>query len=72
VLDFGLGVGPETRRKLFRPVHRSAEAAAQDAPGVGLGLALSRQMARRMGGDLRLERSRGEGAVFVVELRTRA
>jgi signal transduction histidine kinase len=69
VRDFGSGVDPEMQKRLFRPFHKSAEAAAQGAPGVGLGLALSRQMARRMGGDLRLERSRDEGAVFVVELR---
>ena len=39
-------------RTLFAPVSKSAERAALSAPGVGLGLALSRRLARAMGGDL--------------------
>src|SRR5690606_2552688 len=38
--------------------------------GTGLGLALSRQLARALGGDVRLEKSfPGEGSSFVVEVR---
>lgn len=68
VRDFGDGVPPDVRPKLFRPFHKSAEAAAHSAPGVGLGLALSRRLARRMRGDLRLEHPDGPGAAFVLLL----
>ena len=54
---------------LFVPFSRSAEAAAGSAPGVGLGLALCRRLARAQGGDLRLERpADGPGACAVLTL----
>ena len=42
--------------------------AAVSAPGVGLGLALSRRLACAQGGDLRLEETGGGGAGFVISL----
>jgi signal transduction histidine kinase len=68
VRDGGPGVSPDVREKLFRPFSRSAREAAGSAPGVGLGLALSRRLARQMGGDLRLEPADGGGACFVLTL----
>jgi signal transduction histidine kinase len=51
VEDDGEGVEPEERETIFEPYRR-----AHDAPGLtasmGLGLAISRQLARLMGGDL--------------------
>jgi signal transduction histidine kinase len=65
--DHGPGI-PEGLR-LFVPFSRSAEAAAGSAPGVGLGLALCRRLARAQGGDLRLERpADGPGACAVLTL----
>ena len=46
----------------------SASDAAQSAPGVGLGLALSRKLARKLGGDLKLDRSVRNGACFTLIL----
>ena len=42
--------------------------AAQSAPGVGLGLALSRRLARQLGGDLCYEPAQGRGASFCLSL----
>jgi C4-dicarboxylate-specific signal transduction histidine kinase len=70
--DHGPGVPPEDRRRIFRPFHKSAARAAATAPGVGLGLALSRRLARSQGGDLRLGEEtepQVEGAVFELLLR---
>ena len=65
--DHGPGI-PDGLR-LFVPFSRSAEAAAGSAPGVGLGLALCRRLARAQGGDLRLERpAHGPGACAVLTL----
>jgi signal transduction histidine kinase len=54
VVDRGPGVGAADAARVFKPFRKSAADAAGTAPGVGLGLSLSRQLARRMGGDLRL------------------
>ena len=67
VRDHGPGLPAEARRRLFRPFSKSAHEAARTAPGVGLGLALSRRLAVALGGGLEAE-SGGEGAAFVLSL----
>jgi signal transduction histidine kinase len=67
--DHGPGISAEQRRKLFQPFRKSADEAARSAPGVGLGLALSRRLARELGGELWLDESYRDGAAFVLELR---
>ena len=52
VKDHGPGIPPKERRRIFHAFHKSAHAAAESKPGVGLGLALSRRLAREMGGSL--------------------
>jgi signal transduction histidine kinase len=69
ISDRGPGVPPDARARLFRPFGRSARDAAGSAPGVGLGLALGRRLARAMGGDLVLEDGR-PGACFVLRLKS--
>ena len=66
--DHGPGVSASIRRRLFHPFSKSAQEAAHSAPGVGLGLALSRRLARDMGGDLGLSETAGDGACFVLTL----
>ncbi len=67
VRDHGPGFAAKERRTLFQPFSKSARQAAHSAPGVGLGLALSRRLAREMGGDLELSPSKdGDGACFVL------
>ncbi len=65
--DHGPGISPAQQRRLFQPFHKSAREAAHSAPGVGLGLALSRRLARDMGGDLRYE-ANSAGACFTLVL----
>jgi len=66
VRDHGPGVTSREARRLFRPFCKSALDAADSAPGVGLGLALSRRLARTMGGDLRLDEDVDDGACFIL------
>jgi signal transduction histidine kinase len=68
VCDHGPGIPEREARKLFRPFSRSSEEAAGGVPGVGLGLALSRRLARDLGGDLLLVPSREPGATFVLKV----
>ncbi|MBI4879486.1 MAG: HAMP domain-containing histidine kinase [Planctomycetes bacterium] len=68
VRDFGPGILPSERRRLFRPFSKSAREAARTQPGVGLGLALCRRLARGMGGDLAFDREWTRGAGFTLTL----
>ncbi len=68
VRDHGPGITGRAARRLFRPFAKSAHEAANSAPGIGLGLALSRRLARDMGAVLTWERSESSGACFCLEL----
>ena len=68
IRDHGPGVAPAASRRLFRSFSKSAHEAAATAPGVGLGLALSRRLARDMGARLELDRRTSGGARFVLRL----
>jgi len=72
VRDHGPGLSRDAARRLFQPFSKSATEAAHSAPGVGLGLALSRRLARTLGGDLRCEIADGGGAQFALALPTAA
>ncbi|MBK8913889.1 MAG: HAMP domain-containing histidine kinase [Phycisphaerales bacterium] len=68
VRDYGPGIPAGSARRVFGVFHKSSSDAATSAPGVGLGLALSRRLAHGLGGRLRLERDVRPGASFVLEL----
>ncbi|MFG2090501.1 MULTISPECIES: ATP-binding protein [unclassified Spirillospora] len=52
VRDDGAGIAPEDRERIFRRFHRLAEGRASDPGGTGLGLTISRDIARAHGGTL--------------------
>jgi signal transduction histidine kinase len=64
VRDGGPGVAEEERERIFERFARGAQA---PSGGFGLGLAIARELARRMAGDITLEPS-GTGACFVLRL----
>jgi signal transduction histidine kinase len=68
VRDHGPGISDSAARRLFHSFSKSAHEAANSAPGVGLGLALSRRLARDMGGRLWLDKKTTHGACFVLAL----
>lgn len=67
--DYGPGLPECQKKRLFQPFSKSATEAAHSAPGVGLGLALSRQLAREQGGNLTHRQPAGRGAAFVLTLK---
>lgn len=67
--DFGPGLPKSQKKRLFQPFSKSATEAAHSAPGVGLGLALSRRLAREIGGDLIYRVPQGRGVAFELRLR---
>jgi signal transduction histidine kinase len=69
VCDRGPGVPPALRERVFQPFDRGAvPTATNDTPGVGLGLALARGLARDLGGELALVADAAPGARFRLEL----
>ena len=68
VADRGPGVPKAERERIFERFGRGAAAAHTRAPGLGLGLALSRETARLMGGDINVAPRPGGGSVFTLEL----
>lgn len=68
VRDFGPGTGPKAKKRLFRLFSKSAREAAGSQPGVGLGLALSRSLARKLGGELSVDAAVTDGACFLLTL----
>jgi heavy metal sensor kinase len=67
VANASAGIPPEEREKIFERFYRADRAHGRNVDGVGLGLALSREIARAHGGELSL----AAGAVGVVEFSLR-
>jgi len=66
VEDTGMGIPENLRDRIFEEYVQAAEAFDSNIRGTGLGLPLSRKLARIMGGDLVLEKSApGEGSIFL-------
>ncbi len=67
IQDTGIGLSPEQATDLFQPFSQADNTTARRFGGTGLGLFLSRRLARAMGGDLVLKQSiPGEGSTFVI------
>ncbi|HEY3727898.1 MAG TPA: HAMP domain-containing sensor histidine kinase [Solirubrobacteraceae bacterium] len=66
VSDQGPGVAPEQREQIFRRFERGRDTGGK--AGFGLGLAIGRELAERMGGELVLEDRDGPGATFTLRL----
>ena len=70
VPDTGIGIAPDQIEHIFEPFVQIDRGLTSPASGgVGLGLAISRDLARAMKGDLDVESTRGEGSRFVLTLR---
>jgi PAS domain S-box-containing protein len=63
VQDTGVGIGPADLERIFGPFEQ-AEAVARSAGGSGLGLTISRRLARLMGGDVTVASQPGVGSTF--------
>jgi signal transduction histidine kinase len=68
IVDTGIGIATEKLEAIFEPFIQLKEGLADRESGVGLGLAISRDLARAMNGDLTVESTEGRGSRFTVAL----
>jgi signal transduction histidine kinase len=68
VADHGPGIATSERANIFGEFQRGLLGLGNARSGLGLGLTLSRGLAREMGGDLELVRRRGHGAEFLYTI----
>ena len=70
VIDTGIGIDEAHRARLFTSFTQGDESAARRHGGAGLGLVISRQLARMLGGDVTLEAHEGPGSTFCLRIPT--
>jgi PAS domain S-box-containing protein len=68
VADTGIGVPAEKQAEIFDPFIQADASISRPYEGAGLGLPISRSLARMMGGNLRLESEPGGGSTFGATL----
>jgi len=68
VRDSGVGIPADKLELIFEPFVQLERSLTMPAEGAGLGLAISRDLARGMGGDLLAESVEGQGATLILTL----
>jgi PAS domain S-box-containing protein len=68
VSDTGIGISQTKQREVFDPFVQVDRGLGASPEGIGLGLAISRTLARAMGGDVTLDSEPGKGSTFRVTL----
>lgn len=68
VEDTGPGIAAEQLGAIFEPFVQVGREHRRPVPGAGLGLTISRQLARRMGGEVTVESKVGVGSAFMLWL----
>jgi PAS domain S-box-containing protein len=68
VRDTGPGIAPADRERIFEPFWQADQGLAREHGGSGLGLAVARQMARLLGGDITVDSAPARGSTFALRL----
>lgn len=68
VSDNGIGMKPDFLQKIFEPFERADDAKLRNIQGTGLGMAISRNIANMMNGDIKVKSEYGKGSVFTFTM----
>lgn len=68
VADTGVGIAPEDVERIFEPFERGSSPDSAMQPGIGLGLAITRVLARILGGEVTVSSEVGRGSNFRLQL----
>jgi signal transduction histidine kinase len=68
VVDHGIGIAPDDQARLFTQFGRIERESTMHVAGTGLGLWLSREIARLHDGDITVDSTEGEGSTFTFEV----
>jgi signal transduction histidine kinase len=68
IRDNGIGMSPESLKKLFTPFTQAEKYTTRDFGGTGLGLTISKRFCQLLGGDITVESELGKGSAFTVRL----
>ena len=72
VIDSGIGIAPEKVRTLFNPFEQADTSTTRRYGGTGLGLHISHELARMLGGDITVTSREGVGSTFTLTVATGA
>eukprot|EP00439_Symbiodinium_sp_Y106_P075700 s388_g15.t1 len=68
IQDTGIGIAAANIERIFEPFDQEDNSESRRYSGLGLGLAISREIARKHGGDITVESVQGHGSTFIVTL----
>jgi PAS domain S-box-containing protein len=68
VRDTGIGIASQHLDRIFEPFWQVEASTTRTAPGTGLGLAVTRRLARLLGGEVTVQSAVGEGSTFTLNL----